>query len=350
MDINLNKLLKIYLIWILSLFLVFTSIFLFTQQATLSVGFIKTFESWDGGHFISISENGYTQNYQYAFFPLFPYLLKIINSVFLINSAVSSLVLNALLLFGFLKIFFDILKSQYDENVSLRIIVLFLLYPFSFFLLLPYSEALFLFLTGFFFWYIFKKNFLLASVFCSLALLTRISGLFLIPVLVFSIYKGDKKNLIFLLFPIGTIICYIFWIFNNTGSWVILLQAEKIYWGRSIGLPFMGLYAGISDIIQKPFLISNYLNLITAVFGIGLVIRSIRFLKREYVIYLLFGLSFYLCLSTLISFPRFMIVLFPIFITLEFIKNKTFLKFYILLSILLNILNIFLFISGYWVA
>ena len=62
----------IVLIWILSV----SMIFFIGKEGN----FFESLSNWDGGHYIGIAQNGYSEKFQYAFFPLYPITINLLNN------------------------------------------------------------------------------------------------------------------------------------------------------------------------------------------------------------------------------------------------------------------------------
>src|SRR5438552_777431 len=69
-------------IWILAiLFISFLGFSALPHSGNFSNDFLKSLGNWDGGHFLGIAQYGYKENFQYAFFPLYPLLIKVVNGI-----------------------------------------------------------------------------------------------------------------------------------------------------------------------------------------------------------------------------------------------------------------------------
>lgn len=53
---------------------------IYLNPSTLRHRILQTFTRWDAAHFLNIASEGYTQDYQWAFFPGYPWLLSIFKS------------------------------------------------------------------------------------------------------------------------------------------------------------------------------------------------------------------------------------------------------------------------------
>ncbi|MBI4999263.1 hypothetical protein HZB97_00645, partial [Candidatus Gottesmanbacteria bacterium] len=71
----------------------------------------------DGAHYLSIAQNGYYQ-YEQAFFPLYPMLIRLLANFMDKNYLLSALFISHLFFLGSLIIFYKLLKKQFSEGVA----------------------------------------------------------------------------------------------------------------------------------------------------------------------------------------------------------------------------------------
>lgn len=161
------------------------------------ISFVSSFKTWDSQHYLYLSEKGYSESIESnRFFPLLPFSIKTLsliiqNKVFagLLSSFIFS-VLGLILFFKFCKNYFK------KENPAFRSILLLLSFPTAFYFSLIYSESAAFFLTMGFFYFLYRKDFLKASFFAFFLPLVRPLGIFIIvPHFVFWItYLHNEKK------------------------------------------------------------------------------------------------------------------------------------------------------------
>ncbi len=330
---------------------------------------VETFSNWDGSYFLEIARNGYNNKDLYAFFPLYPALTSFFSKSTGVDLLPSSLLISIFGLIGSVYFLKNLLKFDYPEVLVKKIIILFLFFPTSFFLIGSYSESLFIFLSILTFYFVRKFNqskktnrstlfyITLATISALLASLTRLVGLLLILALWIEVFLENKKldlkiKLICLLAPLGFFL-YSLYLFNQTGNPFYFLLSEQQNWQRTLTFPGVSLWQSWESLFGNKFssvIISILIDLMFTIFALGLAIRSFRYLRKSYVFYCLASVLLPLLTSSLMSVPRFILAIFPIFIVLGLIKNETFNLFYLIISILLLSFNIILFTSGYWVS
>lgn len=104
--------------------------------------------TWDAQSYLSIAEFGYpTHGMLLAYYPLFPLLIHVFSALFFLPFPVAGFVLTTVLSLGSVVLLFDIVKKRWNERVAFVSALLLLAFPTSFSLHLVYSESLFLFLV-----------------------------------------------------------------------------------------------------------------------------------------------------------------------------------------------------------
>lgn len=344
----------IHIIWLSSLIFISYFGFLYLPHAPKSnPDFLTSFSNWDGGHYLEIAKDGYSEKPQYAFFPLYPILISLVNNI-TNNLFLSAILISAISSFLALHLMYGVILRDFNKEIAERTVLALIFFPTSFYFLTVYSEGLFFLLVIATFYFLRSKNLLLATIAAIFASSTRLAGLAVVIALIVHVYLNggiNRKNWFVLLAPMG-LIGYCIFLYNQTSDPLYFITAEKS-WQRQLNLPWVGFWETLKN-IAKPGFINEYFNyvldLLFAIFGVGLAIRSFRFLPTLYSVYFISSITIPLLTSTLSSIPRFLLVIFPIFILLALVRNRfTFLTYQIVSLMLLAVFTI-LFINGYWVA
>ncbi len=149
---------------------------------------------WDSGWYLQIAKTGYwpvgeaysTQvESSWPFFPLYPTLIRVIHQILpLPNTETSYLIiatiLSQLFFFFSLVVLYHLLKTIWSDQVAKTTTWLTVVFPTAFFFSVAYTESLFFLLTLLTLLFGWNKEWLKASIFGSLAVLTRSSGIFLL--------------------------------------------------------------------------------------------------------------------------------------------------------------------------
>jgi hypothetical protein len=156
----------------------YTGNFHFPQQESR---YVLPFKTWDAQHYLFLADNGYiTGQESNRFFPLYPAFIFAL-TIFIRNSLISSYILSVIFCFGSVVTLFKLTEKLFPKrNISLLAVLLFLAFPTAFYLTLPYTESLFIFLCLQFFYRMEMKKFRTALLFLLLIPLTRPTGIFII--------------------------------------------------------------------------------------------------------------------------------------------------------------------------
>jgi Gpi18-like mannosyltransferase len=140
---------------------------------------------WDGPNYLMIAKSGYTDKIQANFFPLYPLIVRVFNSV--IDSPVySALLISWLSLVGAIYFYLKIIKEMYGvkrNSEALRGLLFFVLYPTGVFLIAAYTESLFAFLALGALYFVLKKRYTWAALLTLLCTATHVNGIFILVLL-----------------------------------------------------------------------------------------------------------------------------------------------------------------------
>lgn len=353
-DSDFRFILKIFSVWWIFLFI--TSIFIqsyLNQSSGISQNVLKTYSNWDGSNFLNIAENGYYRSNLTVFFPLYPLVISTLSKIIPISQTLVGLIVNGLFFMISLVVLFKLVKKDFNQQIATKTIYLLAIFPTSFFFATTYSESLFLLLTVLTFYFLKSKNSSYLSIVLSLlASLTRFVGIIVALTVIYSFFKHKNHMKFYSLFSLAGIVGYMFFLYFHFGNGLVFITSES-EWGRTAALPVISIWNAIL-FLSKFGLNSEQLpiifDLIFTTFGLGLALRSIKKLPSEYGYFALGSIALPLFTSNLVSIPRFLIVIFPLFITLATINSKTLSKVYILLSISLLIFFWIRFNLGLWVS
>lgn len=344
----------IFLIWLAAI--LFISYFGFStipHSGKFSEEFLKSFSNWDGGHYLGIAQHGYSEKFQFAFFPLYPLSLRAVNQV-IQDYSIAAILTSVVSSFLGLHLLYKLISLDFEKKLAEKVVLSLLIFPTSFYFLTAYSEGLFFLLVVAAFYFLRSRKLLWATVFASLASATRLAGLALVLGLILEIiiaYGINRKNWYVLFAPLGFLI-YCWYLLTLTGDPFYFISAET-YWQRNLTVPAVSFWETIKNLSQAGFINNNFntfLDLIFAIFGVGLAVRTFRFLPPSFSIYSLASVLLPLFTPTLSSMPRFLLPIFPIYILISLSKNKFLIFGYQLISIMLLSIFTILFVCGYWVS
>ncbi len=308
---------------------------------------------WDTGWYSSILTSGYHLREgimsNVTFFPVYPLIWKIFWLMLPISRlAAGILTSNLITLIGCLVIY-RWLKEVYSEKTARLSLIALLAWPASVSLVAAYSESVFILLTALTFWLAHKQKWFVASTMALLASATRPLGIVLWPTL-FMLWRQRESNKkltnawpVVLLPPLGLII-FSLYLWQQTGDSLAWLNAQHLA-GRSLAWPWPLLKAYWDNIIHLGNLWLLHLEeLLVLIFALLLLPATTR-LNKAFGIFTVFSLLPPLFTNTLTSFPRFVLVIIPIFIVIASIKQRWLYWIYLILCLPWLVWNIINFVT-----
>ncbi len=324
--------------------------------------FLSSWANFDGVHYLNIALKGYTT--EMRFFPLYPLLVKILSwwsdkdTVFFYIAFITS---HLLLLLGLFQ-YYRLIRLDYREKTTWLTIICILIFPTSFFFGSIYSESLFLFLVISSLYYARTKNWYLAGLMAAFASATRVVGLILLPVLIIEFMQTKKKSFVqgipILLAPLGfifySIYCFIMW----KNPLLFLHLQGNLQNGRSVNslvFPLQTIYRYFRMIFTvSPLQYDWWIVMLEfAVFIWGIVLLFLMWKHRirpSYFVFTILGFSIPILSGTLSGLPRYVLPLFPFFLTIALIKNRWIIFLYAVICLILSFILILFFTRGYYIA
>ena len=240
---------------------------------------LRSLTTWDGDWFVGIARNGYhveafgdTGYHDYAFFPLYPMLVRVLSLPWPNLVGLIAIALNLLLFAVALVLLVRLARPHLGESRAIRAAALLALFPFSFVFSMAYSETLTLVLVVASFLAVERGLAGRAGVFFGLASLTRAqSASYLLPLLLASRLRGpDRWRWLALgLGPLATL-SYIVWVAFFTGSPNGYFGSYAA-WGRNTG----GVAAGggsVAEAISGPLAYYFVTLMVLLVISVGLFV------------------------------------------------------------------------------
>ena len=308
-----------------------------TRDLTLSLGELpvsrllrETIMEADVNWYLTITEKGYeqapfeaTRQHNWAFFPLHPLLWRAASWLTGEYPLTGMLLANLFLFCGLLVLHKFVLVSGWDEGTADRAVFYLAAFPVSYFLSLPLTESLFLFLAAAAFYAGARGRWWLAALAGALASVTRVIGVLLLPALLLLHWRQHRRLwppapaqlLLAAVVPSGLVafMCYLYAITGNALAFKDVLVA----WDRQ---PTFFL-ATLARYLKDPLLIFSPwdFRLLNFAASVTLLVCGLVLLKWRRWALACYTLScIYLSLSSglLQSQARYATVVFPAFIVL----------------------------------
>jgi hypothetical protein len=329
-----------------------------------------------------LAHDGYAAINNTVFFPLWPLLIREFSLVFgspgYYQCYLVSLLLENGCFYFALVLFYRLVCDEFEPSVAKTAIFYLAFAPYGLFFFNGYSEALFLLLCLATFFFLSRGGTLdwwLAGVCAALASLTRATGCMLIvPFLVMLVqrfwpYRTMLRShwlsilnavLAMALVPLGTGI-YMIYLAVTKGNPFLFSVQEVVYWHRQLSFPWVGMEEAISIILKQlhylnSLNISNVTDIIFTLMILFFIILGWKHLSWHYSFFALAMFVFSLCYprstqEPLLSAPRYMLVIFPIYMLLGLWgKRRHFDRIYGAVSLAFFTLNILLLVTHSLVA
>jgi hypothetical protein len=310
-----------------------------------AVALFTSWNHWDAANYIRIAQYGYQSVFDLAFFPLFPFLIACISRVLGSWSylLVGTILSNAAL-FGALCVVYHLISRRVSDTIARRTLLYLCIFPTAFFFFAAYNESLYLLLAAGTFLALEREHWWLAGLLGLLAALTRSIGIFLLVPYLYELWARRERTLAHLpailksllpctLIPLGTGI-YALYCWRTFGN-PLAFAAVQSHWGRQTNWPWVGILHELGALFwnnPQPFGSANQatmiLNLSATCGFICLIIAGWRKLPKSYSLWMSVSLIFILTSpaiikpDVLLSNQRFVLELFPAFITLALLTEK----------------------------
>src|SRR5918994_929835 len=351
-------------------------------------GTLNLWAHFDGENYISVAEYGY-QELSYstsspAFFPLYPLLMRALAELFggpVSQGALSvwGILISLVTLLFALWFVYRITEEGWGERAAQGAVLTLAFFPSAFFFNAVYTESLFLMLSAGTVWAIrVRRDLLLACLLAGLATATRNVGLFLLIPLVYEWWRERRAygwRVAYLALAPSGLLAYAAWLWWRFGDPLLFLN-EQAKWTRELSGPLSALQTAFglaAESLRSLFDPTAYelygfeglfyvfsgtnalYNLVFLLFAYAVLSLGVRWLPADLALYgfpLLLRPGFFAASSNpLMSMPRFVLVAFPVFITLGILlKSRRLLVGWIAVSTVLSLALCALFVNWHFVA
>lgn len=335
------------------------------QQGYLISPLYYSRANFDGNHYISIARDGYGISSHYAFFPLYPLLVRLLSNI--IHPDYTAAFGLSLCAFAIaLAVLWRLIRLDYSGAVASWAILLLVFFPVSFFFSFIYTESLFLLFVVSAFYSARLGRWWLAGILGLLAASTRLMGIALFPALALEYFIQSPRPKIkisrllpLLLIPAGLGIYMGYLQLVAHDPLAFMHVQENFRQGRSAH--FVLIFQVFWRYLKMIFTVNRADPIYLAVlleFGSALVfsfaaVVSLFRQRLSYAIYSLICIFLPPLTGNFISMSRFALVAFPLFILLgqTIAKSSWIAKlFALVVLVFLSVVYISLFVRGIWVA
>lgn len=321
---------------------------------------LNVWSRWDGVHYLDIATQGY-QGTDMAFFPLFPMMIRVLGGLMGNHLVAGILIANASFFFALLYLY-KLLEHEYDRSVARRAIFYVSIFPTALFFSAVYTESLFFMLTVASFYYMRAHRWWLAGIIGIFASMSRVEGVLLVVPFVIEWYAQHKDNLtdrrgLFDLLaaaviPLGLVVYMAYlWVLRADPLYFSHVQ---IHWNRHFAPPWVsviGAFTKIAHATQPQTIANQSLEIVFTALMIGVLLGGWKQLRPSYIAYMALSVLIPMSTSSLMSMPRFALVLFPMFAILARWGERPAVN-NLIVALSLPLLGLFtvLYADWYWVA
>ena len=330
---------------------------------------LMPFANWDSGWYLSIAEKGYIYLNagtitNVVFFPLYPLLMRFIATVSGLDTLLAGITISLISITLAAWYLYLLTKKDYGEKIAWQTIIFLLIFPSSIFFSFVYTESLFICLVIMSFYYIREERFALVGILGFLTALTKPWGvIILIPLLIeyyqkrnFSLKQTDTQIWFLTIIPMGLLL-YMQFLKMKFGSYFVFMSGQKL-WHNETAFNFFtvlknyfnNIFFNISD--NPAFQTAITIDFLFFIFGFSMSVYIFIKIRKSYGIYSLLTCLIPALSGIFVSMSRYIVVAFPIYITLAYWSQKhKLLEFLLyLLSTSLLVYFMILFVHNYWLA
>ena len=309
---------------------------------------------WDSVWFLRIAEHGYdaATGAASAFYPLYPATVAVLGRAFFGHYVLAGILISLAASFCAFLLLYELAEERLGADGARRAVLYLALFPFALFFQAVYSESLYLLLTVAAFVLAERRRYPAAGAVAGLALLTRPTGVALLPALALLAWRERDRvrALAWLALAPLMFAAYPLYLWQADGDPWAFLRAQRL-WSRHLSPagPFGGIWdglragwAGIEQLASGSHthvywtavrdtdpIRAATLNLECLAFLVLFVVLTVIAWRRFGAPYGLFAaLSLAIPLSVpserwpLLSMPRFGLTIFPIFLALAVLGGR----------------------------
>ena len=284
---------------------------------------------WDPGHYLRIADVGYRSSGEDAlfivFFPLFPLLVAAAGFV-LRNLVVSSLVVTAAASMASGWLLYRLVRLDRPESHARGAVVLLFAFPTAYALFAPYSESVFLAAVLGSVYAARTGRWWLAGLAGLAATATRIVGLALVPALLVEAFaagrgegSGIRKLAAIGLVPLG----FLSYLGVNQvvhGDPLHFLQVQNDHWFQHAVAPWTPITDGVEAMRGSELTLESFLvhpaRLVAIAFALVVLAAGWSQLRPADRVFSAVTMLMVLSASWLISLPRYLLAVYPLFTTM----------------------------------
>lgn len=292
----------------------------------LSGALLGVWQRFDAIHYIRIASTGYSATDLTAFFPLFPFLTRLLGVLLGQNYLLAGLLVSNVAAALAILLFYRLVFEEFDDQgLAKRSITYLLFFPTAFFLLVPYTESLTVLFTILAIYEARHGRWITAGLSGLACSLSRPQGILISILLAVEAIRQYRRgvhppvsSLLALILPPLGLAAFLAW--RSVAGFPSLNAVHYSPWQRITTIPFAVVLETFHRILGRTATTIEYIDLAIVILMIILGVRMVKRLPSPYAIYfwvaLIFNLSQYRIPQPISSQGRFALLLFPAFIIL----------------------------------
>jgi hypothetical protein len=301
---------------------------------------------WDSDFFLRIAQDGYDRAAA-AFHPLYPALVAVLGRAFFGHYILAGIVISLAAALGSFLLLGRLAEQRLGEDGARRALLYLAVFPMALFLQAVYSESLFLFLALAAFAVAERDKYATAGVVAGLAIMTRATGVALLPALVLLAWRSHNRwralTGVGLAVPVASIYPLVLWQ-QVDDPWAFSDAQDRWHRHASPAGPLGGIWDGIvagwrgleQFVVGHGTHVSGTNPMHAAATNLQALAFLVLFLVLAFVAWRRFGAAYGLFAAVslaiplsypssrwpLLSLPRFGLVIFPFFLALAALTSE----------------------------
>jgi hypothetical protein len=325
---------------------------------------LNVWSRWDAAWYHDIAKNGYSfapgQQSNTAFFPIYPLLMKAVYfllpgdrdaTFFLAGCVVSNAALVVALYYLVL-----LVRIDFDHRTAARTVLYLLVCPSTLFLSAVYTESVFLATTVAAFYYARNNRWVLAGLLAGAATVTRSAGFLLAAPLLLEYlaqrrwqWREIRPNIAALAIIPAAAVLHMLYLKQRVGNMMAMSEAQAA-WGGAWG-KLTPPWATAARLLRESMQFPELTNFGFVFAAIALIVFAAVRLRATYSVYAVLCFCFVTSWGTFDSVPRYVLMIFPVFIALAILgRNRAFHQTYLLIASGLAAFLMIRFALWQWVA
>jgi hypothetical protein len=295
--------------------------------------FTDVWARWDSAFFLQIAEHGYDRA-SAAFYPLYPALVAVLGRVLFGHYVVAGIVVSLAAAAGAFLLLQRLAEERLGVDGARRAVLYLALFPMALFLQAVYSESLYLLLVLAAFVLAERGRFAAAGVVTGLAILTRVTGLALVPALALLAWRSRDRGRslagVALALPVAAVYPLVLW--QQIGdAWAFVHAQERWHRHLSAAGPLGGIWDAFTNWVppgadHSHAIAVNVEALVALALLVALTVVAWRRFGAPYGLFAAVSIAIPLSLPSdrwpLLSMPRFGLVIFPVFLALAALGGR----------------------------